>query len=426
MPLDANTLCNLFSTDQAYEKYVQRLKDGERMPDEGFTLEADDTIVYNGLPVIKRQYVEATIEQIVASHDVAQLMLGVVSLFKYIQSICWGVPRKAVEAYLRKQNNYQLAMREKRTVKAPTLTATKPGQLYCIDLLDMGEAHKDMSHRYILNVMDAFSRYTVGLRAMTVKTELSTYTAFHSILNAHGGFRPKMILSDQGKEFNKIRTDQIGSGGKFIHTESHSPTANPVERSNQVLRRALSRMMVVKNTRAWRIHLPEIEEYMRNSYNSTIKARPSELFLLDDRENAKVVELSRKLVAKQLKRKEEHDHLTRHLVPDANVRVSLYAVFAHMRQLRKEGGTKNMHVLWTPGTYLVNRVKNTAARARLYTLKNRNGNPVVRANGATRWFSYGELQHVGDDAEDNFGDMNRVIALNKIEGRPTSDLRLDD
>jgi hypothetical protein len=65
-----------------------------------------------------------------------------------------------------------------------------------------------------------------------------------------------------------------------IKTHSHSPTENPVEKQ---LRALLSRLFTVRGNKRWVDALPAITETLRNTYNSNLKALPSQAWTAERR-----------------------------------------------------------------------------------------------------------------------------------------------
>eukprot|EP01033_Poteriospumella_lacustris_P023047 gene23047-17438_t len=130
---------------------------------------------------------------------------------------------------------------------------------------------KDRGMQYILNVMDAFSRYTIGLKALRTKTALAVLRAFQA-LATQAGVSPDVTLSDNGGEFQGVWDWCRARDISVIKTHSHSPTENPVERSNKQLRALLSRLFTVRGNKRWVDALPDITETLRNTYNGNLKA----------------------------------------------------------------------------------------------------------------------------------------------------------
>lgn len=97
------------------------------------------------------------------------------------------------------------------------------------------------------------------------------------------GVSPDVVLSDNGGEFQGIWDWCKARNISVIKTYSHSPTENPVERSNKQLRALLSRLFTVRGNKRWIGSLSEITGTLRNTYNGNIKALPLQVWTAEKR-----------------------------------------------------------------------------------------------------------------------------------------------
>lgn len=120
----------------------------------------------------------------------------------YLREQYLGVSRASVKDTLDRSRCYQLhkaTFRNKPIPKSITVKAVQ--DRHQVDLVDMGKwrvKYGQVTYRYILTVIDVFSRY-VWLRPLKGKHSADIARHLEDIYNEHGP--PKVIQHDQGKEF---------------------------------------------------------------------------------------------------------------------------------------------------------------------------------------------------------------------------------
>jgi hypothetical protein len=139
----------------------------------------------------------------------------------------------------------------------------------------------DSGYRYVLVIMDAFSRFpeTYALRDMSAETLVSKFRDFFS----RYGF-PDSILTDNGAQY---RSRQFLEYVKNFHikklfTNVYRPSSNGIcERFNQSLQNKLKCLLLERGLEKerWTSVLPTATMAMRNDRCATTGFTPSELFL---------------------------------------------------------------------------------------------------------------------------------------------------
>ena len=154
-----------------------------------------------------------------------------------------------------------------------------PMQLVVSDYI--GPLPSDHGYRYILVIMDAFSRFpeTYPVRDMSAKTLISKFRDFF----ARYGF-PDAILSDNGTQYRSREfLDYLSNFHvKKLFTNVYRPSSNGLcERFNGTLQKKLQCLLLEKKLQnsCWTQVLPTATMAMRNDHNATTGFTPCELFL---------------------------------------------------------------------------------------------------------------------------------------------------
>ena len=87
---------------------------------------------------------------------------------------------------------------------------------------------------------------------------------------------PEFLLTDNGKEFDNNCLNQVLEeyGVRHITTPPYHPQANPVERSNRILKTMIS-AFVQADQRAWDQHLSEFRHAVNTAVQSSTKVSPA-------------------------------------------------------------------------------------------------------------------------------------------------------
>ena len=154
-----------------------------------------------------------------------------------------------------------------------------PMQLVVTDYI--GPLPSDGGYRYILVIMDAFSRFpeTYPVRDLTATTFISKFRDFFS----RYGF-PDAILSDNGPQYRSrefldyLRPFNV----KKVFTNTYRPSSNGLcERFNGSLQKKMKCLLLEHSLKptSWTRVLPTASMAVRNDVNRTTGYTPSQLFL---------------------------------------------------------------------------------------------------------------------------------------------------
>lgn len=145
------------------------------------------------------------------------------------------------------------------------------------DLLVMSQYSKqNQGFKYILNVIDCFSKYAWGV-ALKTKTGKEVSEAFESILKSNGGRKPRLLHVDQGKEFVNATFKKVLKKYdiEMYHTLSEVK-AGMVERFNRTVNEKLKLHFEMNQNHKWKQLLPRIfKEYNEKDIHRTIGTTPS-------------------------------------------------------------------------------------------------------------------------------------------------------
>uniref|UniRef100_A0A183GV98 RNA-directed DNA polymerase n=1 Tax=Heligmosomoides polygyrus TaxID=6339 RepID=A0A183GV98_HELPZ len=123
----------------------------------------------------------------------------------------------------------------KMTPPLKPIITSEPYEVIGIDILEMGPTSN--GNRYILTVIDHFTKYGAAYPIATKAAEVVARTLFERWI-ADGCRIPKRILSDQGGEFdNKLMTELTATMGiEQIFTKGYNPRENGItERFNRTV-----------------------------------------------------------------------------------------------------------------------------------------------------------------------------------------------
>lgn len=407
------------------EKYYAKFR-GD--PFNKFTL-LNNEIVYkpSNLIVIENDKQKEEVLNKLFDDDTNTFGKGVVAFYKYVSSKYINITREDVTAFLSTRGFYQMSQSITKRINKPIISKY-PNQLWGIDLIDMNDYIKsNYGWRYIMTVVDIFSR-KVFLNKMKVKEAIKTRDTFDEIMNK-SNVSPKYLLSDNGNEWlGEFQQYCKDKNIKQIFTRSYSPEANGVvERMNKEIRKIIKAFFIRNNNKAWYNILDKVEDNKNNTFNSTVKHTPKEIWTPDkeeiptlpevfQRNNPKLkakISLVKKAIQKIKKFKEE-DNLK---VGDF-VRIKMSSIFANVRRLVKEGNTKQIVVTYTPEIFIVRKVvapRNKLLERKKYVIENADGKPLSK-NGTTQMYYASELLPFnGANATDIDIDMNMALKLNGVE-----------
>lgn len=173
------------------------------------------------------------------------------------------VYKKSSKNFLTNKFTYQLHKPVRKKFPRRSVIVSGPDILWDVDLLDLREFQgKNFKNRYILTVIDVFSRKAYG-QAMTNKGADTTAKAFQKILHA---CIPQSVRTDHGNEF-KGEFNKLLKSHSINHILTSSPEikANFVERFHRTFRDKLMRYMTYYSNENW----TKVYQSIIKSYNDT-------------------------------------------------------------------------------------------------------------------------------------------------------------
>lgn len=296
----------------------------------------------------------------------------------------YNLTRSKITEWLKEQKVYQLNKPinfKRRATKA--FTAYKSATL-AIDLIDLStKSYKD--YKYVLTCIDIFSRY-VWLFPLKTKTPQNVEKHLFKLLKDNKNF--KVIITDNGKEF---RIDL--ENAKIIKTQTYNPTNNAlVERMNRNVRDLL-RKYWDSNHKDWVAILPKFANNLNNTYQSTIKDTPNNVYYnYDEDKHKKLIEI--------LKRKDKPIENEKLLPLGANVRI--------LNKVKLKTGNKHLKN-WSDDTFIVYKI--IEAKNNVYTrykLINTRTGLIERGT-----FNLTELQHIKGIIEPPKVKSDKVVFKNR-------------
>ena len=104
------------------------------------------------------------------------------------------------------------------------------------------------SNRFIVTIMDVYSRYLIAIPVRNHKASTVSRCLYESVVSYFG--TPRSILSDRGTEFTSVIWESLTQmlGAKIKLTAPYYPQGNAViERSHRTLNNMLRTMLLEKN-----------------------------------------------------------------------------------------------------------------------------------------------------------------------------------
>ena len=147
--------------------------------------------------------------------------------------------------------------------------------IWGIDLITMIKYSKqNKNYKYILTVIDFFSKYSWCYPLKTKKSE-EIINSFNDIFKKFKR-KPSMIQSDEGTEFtnNKTQTFFKDNNIKWYHTFNRDIKCSICERYNRTILNKIYKNFTLNNNTIWINDLDKLTNEYNNSYHRTIKMKP--------------------------------------------------------------------------------------------------------------------------------------------------------
>ena len=176
-----------------------------------------------------------------------------------------NISKKMVQNFLEHEVSYSLHRSARRNFKRNKIYVSGLNSQWCTDLADLGAySKKNRGFRYILLVMDVFSRYAYA-EPLKMKNSTQTLAAFKKIVE-RAGATPILLQSDMGGEFTNDLIQAYLKSKKIRFFISQGIKKNSVcERAIRSIKERLHRYFDVTHDRKW----VSILQQLITSYNAT-------------------------------------------------------------------------------------------------------------------------------------------------------------
>ena len=187
-----------------------------------------------------------------------------------------GLSTAKVKAWLKKQPTYTLHRQARRTYPTRQYIVHDIDEQWQADLADVSLLAKENGgHRFILTVIDIFSRFAWS-RPLKTKRGEEVAAAFKNIF-AEGRI-PKRIQTDQGKEFENRHVRELFSTHNIeLFSVKSAYKAAMVERFNRTLKHKLWRYLTSTNQKRWVDVLQDAVHSYNHSRHRILKRKPAEV-----------------------------------------------------------------------------------------------------------------------------------------------------
>lgn len=204
---------------------------------------------------------------------------GVQRLLREVQKKT-GFSRKEVEVFLTQQNTYTLHKdRRWRFPRNKVIALFKDEQWQA----DLAEMPQDKGYRYILVVIDVFTKYVWAV-PLKRKDPESVREGFKHIFKDRR--IPCKLQTDKGKEFDNKVMRPFYEKHNILYFTSTNKTykCSVVERLNRTLKGRMYRYFTSIGKRQWIDKLHDFVDSYNNSYHTSIKMTPVEASESDNAE----------------------------------------------------------------------------------------------------------------------------------------------
>jgi len=402
----------LFKTDNDIEYLKQNITNPKYKE---YAIE-NNNLIYKplNLTIVKPSQRE-TLLQHLFDNDSNLLGKSVRLAYRYITSKYGNIRRTDIENMMQKEPINKLQSNiHKRTQKS--ITATYSNQKWAIDLVDMTELKGNKGFRYIMNVIDIFSR-KLWLQGLKKKDDVSCLSAFKKIVD-EATITPNLLMLDNGNEFKGVFEQYCNDNEiKLLHSRTHSPNDNSVvERANQSIRKIIRAHMLANNDTVWYNILPDVEINKNRTWSSTIRTEPDRIYKpTKERLNVDDIDKDDKIlyaIERNKRQKKNFNQNDDYEIGD-KVIVKMSSLFSNVRRIIKEKNTKQLLTTYYPKIYTIQRVINSGKLGRKkYILQNAN-EIILTPKGKPQHFTSNEIMHYEGQEFDL--DYDDVLRLNRFE-----------
>jgi hypothetical protein len=165
----------------------------------------------------------------------------------------------------------------KLQIPVGTITTSKTWELVSIDLWEAGVL-SDRGHKYVLTVIDGFSKYAIAIPIMDKKASTIAQELYQQVFSRFG--YPDKLHSDNGLEFCNAVLIELCKILRIekTHTTAYHPQGNAfAERIHQFFRNALA-SFVGRDQRDWDLLIPAlVNVYLESIHSSLGGFSPSQI-----------------------------------------------------------------------------------------------------------------------------------------------------
>ena len=182
----------------------------------------------------------------------------------------WGVSSPLWNNELAKELHKPI----KRKFKKRRVYVKGANKIWAADLVDMQSfSRKNKGYKYILMVIDLFSRYGWAVPLKT-KTASAVTKAFSDLWKDQKP--PQRLWTDKGKEFyNSSMKNLMDSHNVQIYSTENEEKSSVVERWNRTIKRIMWKYFTANNTNVYIDVLADIIHKYNNTYHRSIKCTPT-------------------------------------------------------------------------------------------------------------------------------------------------------
>lgn len=197
---------------------------------------------------------------------------------KRIQKDYPQISTRDIQQYAARQPTTQIN-KDIRRGEYDRIIAFHPNDVWQADLLSVFKTAKvNKNYRYILNVIDVYSRFLWSVPLKT-KSAKEVAAAMVKIIGIAGA--PDNFTTDNGKEF--LNSDMKALLKKhdtkpWINQAGDHNTMGIVERVNRTIRELIRKWFAMKNTKVWYNVLDDIVENYNTSEHSTLRQTPHDVY----------------------------------------------------------------------------------------------------------------------------------------------------
>jgi len=185
--------------------------------------------------------------------------------------------KRDVEEWLSSQNTYTLHKPVTKKFPRNPYTVTNIDDVWEMDLADLSSLSKYNKYKYLLNVIDIFSRYAWSV-PLKDKTGNSITSTLKSLFQYR---RPNNIQSDKFTEFDNATVQQYLKREEVNFHTIHNPGIKGavIERFNKSLKTRMFKYFTKNNTYRYLDVIDKLLTGYNNSVHSTIGMPPSKVNL---------------------------------------------------------------------------------------------------------------------------------------------------